>query len=250
MDILFPASLRREAAFFNVEGCWIAHARFAYDIVAAVRPELLVALGVGTEPYFTLCRSIKDNDIDSVCYAINDRLDDEGTNPGKATLEDLLWHSGECFDAFSYVLRMDFATACSQFSDDSIDLLFIDFSEADIAVFDIRGWLAKVRPGGIAVIHGIGLTNGSSLVNRCWSEMASRYDSFSFPHGSGLGVLKQADGSAAGPPCELFQRMFGNDAQSQQQLRDFYAIISKTDALSQEYKRLEFGKREARGFRT
>ena len=51
---------------------WVDHLPFAYDLVAAIRPELIVELGVYNGlSFFTFCQSMVEHDIDGVAYGVD-----------------------------------------------------------------------------------------------------------------------------------------------------------------------------------
>ncbi|MDZ7782670.1 MAG: hypothetical protein U5K56_06925 [Halioglobus sp.] len=78
--IYFPPSIQRFEPKRVVFSTWIDHICFAYDLVAAVRPKLIVELGVYNGlSFFTFCQSMVENDIDGVAYGIDCWEGDERT---------------------------------------------------------------------------------------------------------------------------------------------------------------------------
>jgi len=79
--IYFPPSIQRFEPKRVVFSTWIDHICFAYDLVAAIRPKLIVELGVYNGlSYFTFCQSMVENDIDGVAYGIDCWEGDEHTD--------------------------------------------------------------------------------------------------------------------------------------------------------------------------
>jgi len=53
-------------------GAWTSHLHFAYDLVAVLRPALLVELGVDRgESYFAFCQSVAENQTGTRCFGID-----------------------------------------------------------------------------------------------------------------------------------------------------------------------------------
>ena len=49
---------------------WSGHLPFAHDLIAAVRPSLIVELGTHYgESYFAMCQAVQENAISCKCYA-------------------------------------------------------------------------------------------------------------------------------------------------------------------------------------
>jgi hypothetical protein len=174
---------------------WFAHLAFANDLIAALRPSLLVELGtVSGDSYFGFCQSILEHGLDCVCYGVLASTDE------CSRLKSYNTH----YEAFSYLLDSD--QASRRFSENSIDLLHI--CQAANTAFD--DWLPKVKPGGFVLIDGI--------------ESAFP-DQFAFHHGGGLRVLRKPGGSPLVSP--LLVSLLSGSREAREYVRRHYVIYSE-----------------------
>lgn len=223
MDLYFPPSLSRLESKYVAFSTWMDHVPFGYDLVAELQPQLLVELGTAQGmSYFTFCQSMRENDIEGLCYAVDTWEGDEHTGKYGGTFwDDVQRHNRENYLGFSYLLRMYFKEALDQFADDSIDLLHIDgFHTYEAVAEDFASWYPKVKPGGIILFHDVRARLEGFGAWKFWDEISAVHQSFTFQHGFGLGVLRK-DG---GGPIEghLQQLMFESTPQTQRRLRELY----------------------------
>jgi hypothetical protein len=232
MSIYFPASLKYFDPKWVVYSTWIDHIPFGYDIVEAVKPELLVELGTYRGlSYFSFCQSVKDHGLDTLCYAVDTWEGDEHIKLKKmydeSAYQNVLMHNNDNYHGFSYLLKMLFNEALDSFNDESIDLLHIDGYHTYNAVSeDFKNWYPKVKPGGIILFHDIAARIKSDFgVWKFWEEYSSKYESFTFNHGFGLGVIRKS----GGPPTDslLVNLLFSNNATDKKTLRKIYVHASK-----------------------
>jgi len=156
--IYLPPSLRHFEPAFLTFSTWMDHLPFGYDIVEAVRPRLLVELGSHKGfSYFTFCQSMKDHDIDGLCYAVDTWEGDRHTDSyGEEVFQEVNRYNRQHYAGFSYLLRMLFEEALGHFRDASVDLIHIDGLHTYEAVRrDFEDWYPKLRPGGIMLFHDI-----------------------------------------------------------------------------------------------
>ena len=53
-------------------GAWTGHLHFAYDLVATLRPRVLVELGTDRgESYFAFCQAVAENGAGTHCFAVD-----------------------------------------------------------------------------------------------------------------------------------------------------------------------------------
>jgi hypothetical protein len=230
MTLYLPPSARHFEPRWSKMSTWLDHVPFAYDLVAAIQPKLLVELGTETGvSYFAFCQSIKDHEIDALCYAVDTWEGDEHVtlkkSYGKHIYDMVFEYNQLCYRDFSYLLRMLFNEALNTFSDDSIDLLHIDGYHTYEAVSeDFNSWFPKVKPGGIILMHDITARISSDFgVWKFWEEISGNYESFAFRNGYGLGVIRKP-----GPlktESMLLDLLFKSDPGEQEQLRAFYAHL-------------------------
>jgi len=232
VDIYLPPSLYIEPRY-NTFSTWVDHVPFGYDIVSAVRPELLVELGTyGGLSYFIFCQSMMDNNIDGSAFAIDTWQGDAQTGG----YDNSIWqqvddHSRDYYRGISYLLRMKFCEAVGQFDDNSIELLHIDGLHTYEAVKeDFESWYPKVKPGGVILFHDIAARLESFGVRQFWEEIESAHQTFAFKHGFGLGVLRKPGGDR--DYSELEQIIFDGSIESKHRIRKLYAHISRNyDAM-------------------
>lgn len=231
MALYVPPSIRHFEPKRLDFSTWVDHMAFAYDLVAATRPQLLVELGTYSGlSYFTFCQSIKEHDIDSVAYAIDTWKGEEHTGAyGEEIYESVMQHNRENYPGFSYLMRMLFGEAAGHFADESIDLLHIDGLHTYEAVNeDFETWLPKVKPGGIVIFHDIQSRMADFGVWRFWDDLCAtkEYETFSFKQGYGLGVLRKS-GRADERESQLEELMFHGSEQDHEDLRAFYAHAAR-----------------------
>ena len=175
-------------------GAWTEHIFFAYDLVAQLRPRLLVELGTDRgESYFAFCQSAQENETGTRCLAVDHwQGDTHAGSYDEATFTDVDAHNRENYAAFSTLLRTSFDEALEHFASESIDLLHIDGHHTEEAVrHDVEGWLPKLRPGGILLMHDIAVRARGFGVWKVWAEMTTRGRVFAFSAPPGLGIWEK-----------------------------------------------------------
>jgi predicted O-methyltransferase YrrM len=227
MSLYFPPSLQRYDPIRMVFSTWVDHMPFGYDIVEAIRPSLVVELGTYNGlSFFTFCQSMKENNIDGLCYAVDTWEGDEHTGGyDNSIMEDVRSHAREHYRGTTYLLQMYFNEALPQFEDNSIELLHIDGLHTYEAVKeDFENWYPKVAPGGIVLFHDVQAKLKEYGAWKFWEELTQEHDSFTFNHGFGLGVLRKPNGEE--PQQPLLKLLFRSDATEQQSLRQLYVHAS------------------------
>lgn len=201
---------------------------FGYDIVATLRPKVTVELGTqGGLSFFTFCQSIKENDIDGVCYAVDTWEGEEHTGKYDETVfQSVQEHARREYAGFAYLMRMLFSDALVHFDNNSIDLLHIDgLHTYDAVKEDFATWYPKVRPGGIILFHDVYARMMDFGAWKFWQEISQQYPSFEFRHGFGLGVLQKPGGNQGNDP--LLNAMFKGSEQDHAKLRAMYVHAAK-----------------------
>ncbi len=143
----------------------------------------------------------------TACYAVDTwRGDPQSGQYGSEVLEEFRSFHDDRFGAFSTLLQCAFSEALPYFDDGSVDFLHIDGLHTYEAVYqDFEEWFPKLSSRAIVLFHDINVRRSDFGVWRLWGELRSRFPSFEFVHGHGLGVL--AIGSDIPDPvaglCEL-----------------------------------------------
>ena len=175
-------------------GAWTSHLHFAYDLVAALRPRLLVELGVDRgESYFAVCQSAQENKTGTRCFGIDTwRGDQHAGEYDETTFAQVSAHNRENYEGFSTLLRSSFDEALGMFEPESIDVLHLDGVHTEAAVrHDLEAWLPKIRPGRLLLLHDVDVRTKEFGVWKIWAELQERGRSWTFHDGPGLGVWQK-----------------------------------------------------------
>ena len=187
----FPSALTKPLRLTRLSA-WHEHIPFAFFLIEAIRPRVLVELGTHAgDSYCAFCQAMQALDVHGTASAIDSWQGDAHTSSyGSEVLEDLRAHHDSRYGDFSSLLPMSFDDALPRFADASIDLLHIDGLHTYEAVqHDFASWLPKVSPSGVVLFHDIGVRRDDFGVWRLWEELTDRYPYFEFSHGHGLGLL-------------------------------------------------------------
>lgn len=209
-------------------GNWSGHLPFAHDLVTTLRPELIVELGTHYgESYFGFCQSVQEEGLSARCYAVDTW---EGETHAGYYGEDVFAFVNEYnaahYAGFSYLLRTSFDRAAPQFGDASIDLLHIDGLHTYGAVSsNFHSWAAKVKPGGVILLHDIAARHSDFGVWKFWEEVSAGYPSFAFHHSWGLGVILVPGGSDA--RSGFVSLLAESDVEMQVWLRYYYSVLAE-----------------------
>ena len=179
---------------------WSGHLPFARDLVASLRPRLLVELGTHYgKSYFGFCQSVAEAGYPCTCYAVDTWAGDSHSLAyGEEVYTSVQRYNSERYESFSHLLRSTFDGALSSFSEASIDLLQIDgIHTYDAVRHDFDTWYPKVAPGGIVLLHDTGERHADFRFRRLWEELAREHDAFEFTHSRGLGVIRKPGGRRA-----------------------------------------------------
>jgi len=179
---------------------WLGHLPFARDLVASLRPRVLVELGTHYgESYFGFCQSVAETACSCACHAVDTWAGDpHSLHYGEEVYENVQRYNSETYASFSRLLRTSFDEARTWFSEESIDLLHIDGMHTYEAVeHDFQAWYPKVAPGGIVLLHDTAPRHADFGVWRLWEELSRDHQAFEFQHSHGLGVIRKDGGQRA-----------------------------------------------------
>jgi hypothetical protein len=216
-------------------GNWSGHLPFAHDLIAATKPNLLVELGTHYgESYFGFCQSVRENDIACSCYAIDTWVGEPQAGfYDESVYSDVSAYNSAHYSDFSYLLRATFDDSVAKFSENSIDVLHIDGLHTYQAVsHDLRCWLAKVKPGGVVLVHDVMVRHADFGVWKLWEELASTGQQFSFRHSWGLGVFRKSGPDLPSNP--FLSLLFDSPGDIKEHVRKFYSLCATKLQLEHE----------------
>jgi hypothetical protein len=203
-------------------GAWTPHLHFAYDLVATMKPTLVVELGVDRgESYFAFCQSVAENKTGTRCVGIDTwRGDEHAGGYDETTFAQVSEHNRANYDSFSTLLRSSFDEALTRFEDNAIDLLHLDGLHTEDAVrHDLDSWLPKLQPGGILLLHDVGLRGKGFGVWKVWDDLQREGRSWTFHDGPGLGVWQKP---GANPAPGFMEHLLARPNELQETLANYY----------------------------
>lgn len=177
---------------------WWAHVPFAFWLMVASRPRVLVELGTDKGvSYAAFCEAVLRGRLGTRCFAVDTWAgDDHSGHYGDEVYTDMREFHDSRYAAFSNLLRSTFDDAVGFFEDGSIDLLHIDGYHTYKAVkHDYETWSPKLSDRAIVLFHDTNVREDDFGVHQLFAEISKQFPSFEFPYGSGLGIV--AVGEAA-----------------------------------------------------
>ena len=207
-----------------VDSAWLEHAPFAFWLVNALRPQLVVELGThGGFSYFCFCQAIQQLDVNARAFAVDTWKGDEHSGFYGEDVFENFSRLHEQYNGFSTPIRSTFDEALPRFPDGSIDLLHIDGRHfyADVK-HEFECWRPKLSDRSVVLFHDTNVQERDFGVFKLWQELKDVHASFEFFHAWGLGVL-------------------GFGAHQVSRLSDFFAEMRAEEAASlcrQTYARL------------
>jgi FMN phosphatase YigB (HAD superfamily) len=206
-----------------VQSAWHEHAPFAFWLMTEVRPDVLVELGSHYGfSYLAFCQAIQQGGLPTRSYAVDTwKGDDHAGFYGDEVYARLNALNEQYYANFSRLLRHRFDEALPYFSDGEIDLLHIDGRHGyDDVLDDFTTWLPKMSRRGVVLFHDINVREREFGVWRLWQELRSKYPSFEFHHGHGLGVI----GVGAELPAAV-SALCASDADTAARIRTAYSSL-------------------------
>ncbi|HEX7672147.1 MAG TPA: class I SAM-dependent methyltransferase [Polyangiaceae bacterium] len=221
--LYLPPSLRYLEPMRVVRGAPLDHTSFAYDLVTAVRPRLVVDVGTGAGMFMAIaCQAMREHDIDGLVHGIDAWSDDEGKPEDDETRwADLNAFLRTHFRGIAYLMKMSHEDGVQHFADGSIDILRLNAVRAGGRLGAlVDAWLPRVAKGGILICEDV---NDPETPDRAdeWTRATEGRPAFVFPQGKGLGVLclGRRDGE---PSPELVELLTANDVAEREGLARFY----------------------------
>lgn len=151
-----PAAWISAAAFWPpqhiVESAWLEHAPFAFWLIDAMRPNILVELGTHNGfSYFSFCQAVQWLRLSTACYVVDNWLGDEHAGfYGEEIYALVAAVNDRHYSGFSRLLRCCFDEALTHFEDGVVDLLHIDGRHyIDDVLHDFETWRPKLSSRGV-----------------------------------------------------------------------------------------------------
>jgi hypothetical protein len=193
---------------------WHVHIPFAFWIIDALRPGVLVELGTQKgDSYCAFTQAVDHLKLGTACYAIS--------LYGEEMFETLRRYHGPRYDQFSRLIRSTSDDAAGYFQENTIDLIHIDGLHTYVAArHDFETWRPKLSARAVVLIHSTNVRDLDVGVWRLWNELTREYPSFTFRHGNGLGVLGVGK-DIAGP----IQQLINYDQTECERIRLFFSRL-------------------------
>ena len=170
---------------------WLEHIPFAFWLMEAHRPTVVVELGAhyGVS-FFAFCQAADSLRLACRLHAIDTwKGDPHAGFYGELVFEKVQRHAQLHYPELSRLHRMTFDEAVAHFAPQSIDLLHIDgLHTYDAVRHDFDTWLPKLSQRGIVLIHDTNYREKGFEVFRFFEEIKHLYPYFEFSHCNGLGV--------------------------------------------------------------
>lgn len=177
---------------FLAPSAWLEHAPFAFWLVEALRPRMLVELGTHTGfSYLAFCQAVARLETATKAYAVDTWTGDQQAGYyGEDVFEQFAAYHDRRYSSFSCAIRSTFDQAVEHFEDGSIDLLHVDGLHTYESVrHDFDTWSPKLSSRAVVLLHDTNYRVGTFEVHRLWNELRQEHPGFEFVHGHGLGVL-------------------------------------------------------------
>jgi hypothetical protein len=206
---------------------WVEHIPFAFWLVPALKPGVLVELGApASVSYCAFCQAIQACGIDAKASAVEISARQANADSRKDDdLNKIIRHHDAKYSHFSRMICALPDEAARSFEDGSIDLLHIDKPpDANCLTYDLQTWLPKLSSRAVVLLHNINAPEGGSGVSELWSKWVRAYPGFEFHHGNGLGVL----GVGRELPESIVRLMaVGNDTALQAEIRQAFSALGQ-----------------------
>lgn len=246
MNLLDHPLCTAKPEYLSGHSTWIGHIPFAFALVSALKPRVIVELGTEWgDSYCAFCQAVAALRLDTRCHALDTwEGDAHGGLYGDEVLETLRAHHDPRYEGFSTLLRSTFDAARPGFADGSVDLLHVDGCHRYEAVaHDVSTWLPVLSERGVLLLHDSAVRDRDCGVWRLVEELRASYPVFEFTHSAGLALVAVG----ARVPEELLQLCRASDP-VQANARSFFSGAADFVAAQIRIRSLEqeIEKRDAR----
>lgn len=215
---------------------WLEHGPFAFWIIEALRPQLLVELGTHSGfSFMAFCQAIQRLRLDTRAVAVDTWAGDEQAGfYGEDVYRNLVYSQERRYRKFSTLIRSTFDEAVARFADRSVDLLHVDGRHYyDDVRHDYTTWIPKLSDRAVVLFHDTMERQNNFGVYKLWDEVSAEYPAFHFEHGHGLGVL--GVGSEQSPALRALFALADKPA-AERSCREAYAalgddVVRRVDAM-------------------
>lgn len=174
------------------ESAWLEHSPFIFWLIDILKPRKIVELGTHNGfSFLSQCQAVKSLNINATVFAIDTWQGDEHAGFYNSDVYDNLEAEVRLqYPGIGRLIKSTFAAARSDFEDGSVDLLHIDGRHRYVDVKeDFECWISSLSDGGVVLFHDTCVHRDDFGVYKYWDEISSKYPSFEFFHGNGLGVM-------------------------------------------------------------
>jgi GT2 family glycosyltransferase len=171
---------------------WLGHTPFAYWIVEALQPRLLVDYcTLNGNSLSSFVQAVKVCGLSTYCFGVGKwNIDKQGSPQVNDAFQDLNLYLETRYPGLYTLVRGSIDDPSIEFADGSIDLLSIHgLPTYDEVRLSFELWLPKISDRGLVLFQDTNVRYGNIGVWRLWEELCKVYPSFEFPHSQGLGVL-------------------------------------------------------------
>lgn len=171
---------------------WAGHIPFLMTLIKSMQPQTYVELGTHYgASLIGAATASKSFNVPMKLYAIDSWEGDEhaGVYEGEPIYRGLKEYTDKNYKNVE-LIRSYFDDANDRFASNSIDILHIDGLHTYEAVkHDFLTWLPKMVSDGVILFHDTCVHERGFGVYQLWDELKEKFDTLSFSHSFGLGVL-------------------------------------------------------------
>ena len=227
---------------YLASSAWLEHIPFAFWLIHAHRPEVVVELGTHYGcSYFSFCQAIERLNLGTRCYAVDHWKGDEHAGLyGEDVFAAVNAHNSELYSRFSRLVRSTFDEAAQHFPIKSIDLLHIDGHHSFESVqHDFEIWRPLLSDRAILILHDTNVRERGFGVSKMMEFLRKEHPVFEFNHGHGLGVI--GIGKIQNPELQSFFAAT-NDINANRNISEFFSRVGRSCADAQSVRKLQSNK--------